>query len=226
MNDLPPPLPPPEARVAEEPDSAAESAAVQHRILQASGVRYSLKLETAFWQVLERVARRRGMALRELVSKLAEGLPEHMNLAAGLRWWCVQHMRESLDRTEARANQLAFSRGEASVPLIVSACPAPAVQVAYSGEIVAVNAAFVRWCGSAETELMGRRIDHIFQVKTQRPMEDVLRRFRDRLPEVVPAKITFVRPGRVVVARAMLCVATHTSDEQFSYLLMIELVPA
>jgi hypothetical protein len=88
--------------------------------------------------------------------------------------------------------------------------------------VLKVNGAFARWSGIARDQLVGRTFDHVFSLATSAPLPEVWGQFARGYPRPVPAKLTYLAPGRVVVAKASLCAASVKSRDTFSVLIMID----
>ncbi len=203
-------------------DAALHAAPLQHRIVQHRGRRYSIKLEPEFWTWLEGLAAMRGMRLNSLVADVAARLPTSVNLASGLRQFCMSEAGQRIVRLEDRVVDLSLAGGHTNLAVIIEACPAPTILIAGNHEILRVNGAFARWSGIARGDLIGRMYDHVFSLATAAPLHEVWDQFARGYPRPIPAKLTYLAPGRVVVAKTALCAASVKSREAFTVLAMID----
>lgn len=204
------------------PETADKAPGLRHRILQSRGRRYSLKLEPEFWTWLEGLAASRGVRLNVLVAELAENLPAGASLASGLRQYCLMEAGQRIMRLEDRVLELSLASGFTNLSTLVEACPAPSILISNRHEIVKVNGAVARWMGVSRGDLVGRRFDHVFNLATAAPLAEVWKEFGLGYARPVPAKLTYLAPGRVVVAKASLCAASVRGPDDFSYLVMID----
>ena len=198
------------------------SAAVKHRIVQLSGRRYSIKLEHGFWVFLEESAKKYGLRLNQLVGKLAADHPTEIGFAAALRLYCLAEARGRLSRAEEELQRASLATGTTDLSSVVTACPAPCVVLAHDRTIQLVNDAFARWLNADSAALIGKSVEHFFQIRGHFRLDELLARFGNGLTTPVPAKLAYVAPGRVVVAKAHLCAAAIKGPADFSCLIMLD----
>ena len=198
------------------------SAQIKHRIIQLSGRRYSIKLEQGFWRFLEESARRQGLRLNQLIGQLAASQPAEIGFAAALRLYCLSLANARLNSVEEELRKAALASGATDLATIVAACPSPCMVLAKDRTIRMVNEPFVKWLGAEATTLIGKPSEHFFQIRGQFRLEELWSRFGEGLNVAVPAKVAYVAPGRVVVAKAHLCAAAVKGPEEFSCLIMLD----
>ena len=200
---------------------------MRHRIVQHAGKRYSLKLDTLVWDALESIAAEDGVRLNELVATVARetaenGEGERSSLTEALRLHCL---KRALQRVAALSHQLenqALTVSGVPVGLIVDACPSPCFLVGQDQAIRRANVAAERWIGAPAGSLTGRSVQHYLQIRSPTPLPDVMAAFAHGQPASFPVRLLYLRPGRVVMARATLVPAVRESAESFSYLMMID----
>ena len=207
-------------------DAFRRSAALRHRIVQLSGRRYSIKLEEGFWTFLEETARSQGIRLNQLVGRLAADHPQEIGFSAALRLYCLTEARKRLGTAEQALESASLTAGTTDLGAIVAACPAPSVVLDFSRTIRLVNEPFARWLGADHHALIGKPIEHFFQIRGHFRLDELWVRFGGGMTSVVPAKLAYVAPGRVVVAKAFLCAAAIKGPEDFSCLIMLDHGPA
>ena len=203
-------------------DAFQRSAALKHRIVQLSGRRYSIKLEQGFWAFLEETARSQGIRLNQLVGRLAANHPEEIGFSAALRLYCLTEARSRLSTAEEALDKASLAAGTTNLGAVVAACPAPSVVIDFSRSIRLVNEPFAHWLGADHNALIGKPIEHFFQIRGHFRLDELWTRFGSGLTSVVPAKLAYVAPGRVVVAKAFLCVAAIKGPDDFSCLIMLD----
>lgn len=203
-------------------DGYRAAALIKHRIVQLSGRRYSIKLEQGFWRFLEDTARRQGMRLNQLVGQLAADHPTEIGFAAALRLYCLTVASARLGAAEEELHKAAMATGTTDLAALVSACPAPCIVLSFVRTISLVNEPFTRWLGVDPAALIGKPIEHFFQIRGHFRIDDLWARFGQGMASSVPAKLAYVAPGRVVVAKAQLCAAAVKGPEDFSCLIMLD----
>lgn len=199
-----------------------DQAVVKHRIVQLAGRRYSIKLEQGFWAFLEETARRLGLRLNQLVGRIAADHPAEIGFSAALRLYCLSEARSQLGLAEEELDKAALATGTTDLSAIVGACPAPAVVLGQDRTIRLVNEAFARWLDADHAGLIGKPIEHFFQIRGHFRLDELWSRFGQGFTEAVPAKLAYVAPGRVMVAKAHLCAAAIKSPTEFSCLIMLD----
>jgi predicted DNA-binding ribbon-helix-helix protein len=199
-----------------------DSAVVKHRIVQLSGRRYSIKLEQGFWRFLEETARRQGVRLNHLVGQLANNHPGEIGFSATLRLYCLNEARARLRASEDEVRKASLATGTTDLAALVGACPAPSVVLAQDRTIRLVNEPFARWLGADHQQLIGKSVEHFFQIRGHFRLDELWARFGQGFTAAVPAKLAYVAPGRVVVAKAFLCATAIKGPDDFSCLIMLD----
>lgn len=173
----------------------AEQPAVP-RIVQYRQRRYSIRMEKIFWQFLEHIAREHNTKLGRLVAVLAESATGK-NLTSHIRAFCMFQAEQMVAR-------LATAAGRAHVGALVSSCPAPGLVLSRDRRIVLVNDALSAWLGDNHPVLVGAELTGIFQIRTQRPLNEMWMGLVSGNVPRCQAKFVYVAPGRVLAAEARL----------------------
>jgi predicted DNA-binding ribbon-helix-helix protein len=198
---------------------------VRHRIVQHRGRRYSIKLEEPVWQTLDTIAEGLGIRLNQLVGQVAGGLSENTSLTAALRMFCLER---SLDRIAALQQDLddraLVSRG---IPIasIVEACPSPCLLVRLPDEIIRINEPARTWFGTEGDTLLGKSLSHYVQIRSKPKFSDILAAYLAGDTRSHAVRVVYLRPGRLVMARASMCPAMVGGDQELLYLVMIDSAP-
>lgn len=219
MNTVPFPSNAATARVREP---QGPSPALRHRILQADGRRYSINIEESYWAILERLADRRGMRLSKLIQSVASHLGEESSLAANLRLLCLQETVAELRELEHRHDEHKRTSGPNYVECFVEANPSPTLLIGADRRIQRLNAAFVRWSKTPPDKLVGENYEWFFQIRAGRPLPEIQAQFVAGSRESFAARISYIAPGRVVVANVKLCLMARSSPKDYSWGVLIE----
>jgi predicted DNA-binding ribbon-helix-helix protein len=198
----------------------------RHRIVQHAGRRYSVKLDEAVWEALETFAREQELRLNELVAAIDRGREGQASLTEAIRLYCL---RRALDRVRVLARRVedqALTATGVPVGIIVDACPAPCLLVARDQTIRRANAAAQKWMGAGADALAGRSLEHYLQIRGVPPLAEIMAAFGRGEQSVYPVRVVYLRPGRVVMARATLCPASYEGTGAFSYLIMLDVAAA
>ena len=184
------------------------------RIVQHDRRRYSIRLENAFWKVLEQLARRHGLRLGRYIAGLAAAYSGN-NLSSYLRVVC---MLES-ERTLAEA-RLRPSRN--SLLDLVGGCPSPGLVVSRARTIVAYNRAFAGWLGPGPQLLAGADLTEAIQVRTARSFNEIWAEMVDGRQGTIKAHVLHVRPGKVRAAQATLVPLRAEAEDSFHVVVWLE----
>lgn len=195
---------------------------MRHRIIQHAGRRYSVKLSDIVWDNLESLAGEAGLRLNQLVARVAEQAGEGANITAALRQHCLQAALVRIKELERQVEDRRLASEGVPVTLIAEACPAPCLIVSGDHILLRANTAAREWMGSAEDALIGKSVQHYFQIKSNVPLDNIVQRYAAGELGVFPARIVYVRPGRLVVARANICPAHRSGPEDLAYLILVE----
>jgi predicted DNA-binding ribbon-helix-helix protein len=198
--------------------------ALRHRILQADGRRYSINIEESYWAILERLAQRRGIRVSKLVHGIAP-TDDGISLASTLRLFCLRETMAELEHLERRMAEHKRSSGPNYVQSIVDANPSPSLLLGHDGAIQRLNAAFARWSRTPPAKLIGQSYEWFFQLRTARPMKEIKAEFAGGSRSVFSSRISYIAPGRVVVANASLCLAASAGPGEYSWCVLIDSVP-
>jgi predicted DNA-binding ribbon-helix-helix protein len=207
---------------AVEVESEAAEPSLRHRILQSDGRRYSLKLEPAFWTSLEAAAKRRNLRLSQLIRDIALEPTVGSSLSARLRQFCLEEAESLALRLESRMETQIPTSDSHDLVNIVAVCPLPCIVVSATGRINRTNEAFGRWMNADPKEFLGKPVDHYFQLRLPVPLAGMAAQALKGGSRHCSAKIAFVAPGRVVVAKARICLFGVRNPIDFSYLVMIQ----
>lgn len=195
---------------------------MQHRIVQHAGRRYSLKLDELSWQALEAIARAEKIRLNQLIARVAASNGD-ANLTAALRQLCLER---ALQRAQMLERELtAVSRLGRGMPIsaVVEAMPAPCFALSQRHEVLRANGPAVGWIGLEETALQGQRIDRYLQIIATRSLDSIVGEFGQGVVKIFPARVVCPKPGRLLMARGMICPALVRAADDLAYLLMIDL---
>jgi|SRR5579883_1896862 len=171
---------------------------LQQRILQVAGRRYSLRLETCYWETLTAIAARRRQRLNRLVAEIA-ALAGGANLAARLRVFCLEESRQA---TQARE----FAVDRTSVLDLIASAPIPALAVDANGRIIAVNAPFSAWLGTPVESMTGTPLFRHFRFhcRADCTAEMLWKELGGSWVTAESVRMIHIAPGRVLAANARL----------------------
>jgi predicted DNA-binding ribbon-helix-helix protein len=195
---------------------------MRHRIIQHAGRRYSLKLDDLSWQALEAVARADKLRLNQLVARVAARSGDS-NLTAALRQLCLER---AIQRTTILEREVAaLSRSGRGVPAsaMVEGMPAPCFVMSHRHEILRLNAPAVSWIGLEEAALLGQNIERYLQILGTQSLENIVAEFGQGIVKLFPVRIVCPKPGRLPMARGVICPALVRAADDLEYLLMIDL---
>ena len=198
---------------------------VQHRIVQFHNRRYSLKLGSDVWDILEASARRRSMRLNHLVGEIAEACGPEINLSATLRSYCVEELKFQVEDLEVKLREAKMHAGGVSVETIAESIPAPCFVLNERSLVVKSNAASRKWLGMEEAALRDQPIDRYMQIKVPVPLPRIISQFGAGRANSFPARVVCLRPGRLIMAKATICPATVRAENDLLYLLLIDTAP-
>jgi predicted DNA-binding ribbon-helix-helix protein len=198
---------------------------MRHRIVQFEGRRYSVKLEPIWWERLEDLSQQQGLRLNQLIGHVARNATEEVNLTAAIRSYCLSRTLEQLNRVEGELEERSLTNQGVPLGLIVDACPSPTLMVSHNQSIQRANQAAVQWLGIDAAALIGRMIGHYIQIKSQIPLDKILQEFENGAHHVYHGRIVYLRPGRVVTARANICPGVIDPVGGSSFLLLVDRGP-
>jgi predicted DNA-binding ribbon-helix-helix protein len=196
-----------------------------HRVLQTGGRRFSLKLEQGFWKTLEEEAKREGLVLPRFIQKISNDLPIDSSLTGFLRLYCLETLR-------ARNQPL---EGEQGVPVakvlsdqrsrLISyflSCPSAGLLLGPTQKVISVNPSFEKWSRVRSESIVGNPIDWHFQIRLPKPVSAVMVLFATGETQVISARVSYIAPGRIVVANAKVCLVFWRNPEDFIWSVMID----
>ena len=175
-----------------------EDHAVQ-RILQVKGRRYSIRLESIFWRVLEELSAADGIRLNAMVRRIAEGeaVDPPGNLTSRLRVHCARELRQRLMGAMLPAtHRNLFS--------IAGVAPTPCLVVSSRQEILAANEPFGAWFGTEARSVVGHPVARHFRFRSSPAFDEVWSEFGEGRVIPQPVRIISIVPGRVRAANAIL----------------------
>jgi len=202
-----------------------------HRVVQADGRRYSLKLEPAYWTILEEEAKREGLALARLVQRVALGVPADASLTGVLRLYCVELLQERASTGPSVSDPASGSASPSETPPQLAlrrlmsffvTCPAAGLLLNPREKVICANRAFEAWSRLRGNYLVGKAVDWHFQLRMAEPVGAVLARFANGIPESLSARISYISPGRIVVANAAVSLVLWTAKDDFVWSVMID----
>lgn len=206
-----------------------------HRVVQADGRRYSLKLEPAYWTILEEEAKREGLALARLVQRVALDVPGDASLTGVLRLYCVELLRERASAALSVSDPGSGSASPSETPSQLAlrrlisffvTCPAAGLLLNPREKVICANRAFEAWSRLRGDYLVGKAVDWHFQLRLAEPVGAVLARFAKGVPESVTARISYISPGRIVVANAAVSLVLWNARDDFVWSVMIDSAPS
>ncbi len=195
---------------------------VRHRIVQHRGRRYSIKLEETVWQTLDSIAEGLGIRLNQLVGQVAGGLSENSSLTASLRTFCLQRSLDQIADLQQNLDDRSLMSEGIPIASIVEACPAPCLLVRAPDEVVRVNEPAKTWFGTDGEALIGKSLSHYLQIRSKPKLSEILATYRTGETRNHTARVVYLRPGRLVMARAGICPAMVGGEQELLYLVMID----
>lgn len=166
----------------------------QPRVVQNQKRRHSIRLEPAFWQALENLARDQGKRLGKFIDEIASTY-RGRNFASHLRVFTLISLQQSLARQALG--------GEADdLYRLVEYAPAPGLILSRNRSIIGFNQAFIRWLGSGESPLIGAELTEVLQVRTAGSLALLWDDLVTGRIEHLDVKVLHVRPGQARAAQA------------------------
>ena len=196
---------------------------LRHRVLQVERRRYSVRLEEAYWDVLEEIAGQHRMRLAEVIDDVAMDAEGKASLTAALRLRCLAFLREEAKSQSSRARISGGASGRygASLDNLVAANPAPSLLIAHDGKILRANSAFQNWSGVKADALTGQPYDWFFQLRLADSFDDAINRLAHGSDGYLMARVSYIAPGRVVVANGLVCLGHYVGPSDFTWIVMI-----
>lgn len=198
---------------------------LRHRVLQADRRRYSIKLEDAYWEILEDLAGARGIRLARLIDETAKAAKGKTSLSAALRLYCLDAVAGAGAAPRAGARGPAAGGGfGASLENLIEANPAPCLLLDRGGRILLANEAFQRWSGVKAESLAGQPFDWFFQLRLADTVEKTVARLAQDGGHQA-ARVSYIAPGRVVVANGRVCLGHYAGEKDYTWVVMVETPP-
>lgn len=145
----------------------------QPRIVQYKKRRFAMRLEAVFWQQLERIAKRRGQRLGQLVAGLAE-MCEGVNLTSFVRGFCM--VEAEMENARYR-----LAAGGFDLTDVMRSCPAPALLLTDDRVILEINPALQRWVDGVPHEaapMRQQRLEQVFEPRIGRALDETVEQLR------------------------------------------------
>jgi predicted DNA-binding ribbon-helix-helix protein len=202
---------------------------LRHRVLQIHGRRYSVRLEEAYWAVLEELAGERGLRLAEIIDEVAEAAEGEASLASALRLRCLGAITEKLADSQTASRfpaGVGGGRYGTSLENLITANPAPSLLVADDAKIMFANVAFENWSGVKAEALAGQPYDWFFQLRLSQGLEETIDNLVRGAEGYQPARLSYIAPGRVVVANGVVCLGHYGGPRDYTWIIMIGNVAA
>ncbi len=196
----------------------------RQRVLQVDRKRYSVRLEEAYWAVLEDLARDQDVKLSRLVDQVAKEAKGESGLAAALRLRCLSALADRKGEGDATVDDRSAGGGVygASLENLISANPAPSLLLAEDGRILLANKAFQDWSGVKSESLTGQPYDWFFQLRLAAPLAEIIDRLARGREAFHHGRISYIAPGRVVVANGRVCLGHYSGPRNFTWIVMIQ----
>ncbi len=174
--------------------SVVAAQAPKPRIVQYNKRRYSIRLESVFWQFLEILSEQRRVRLGRFIAGLANSYSGN-NLSSYLRVVCMLEAERAVARAKLRPT-------DNSLLGIIEACPTPGIVISRTRTIIAYNDAFSEWMGPNHANLAGLELTSALQVRAPRSLSDIWSDMIAGIQPAVQAHVLHVTPGRVNAAQA------------------------
>jgi predicted DNA-binding ribbon-helix-helix protein len=152
------------------------------RIVQHDGKRFSLRLEEAFWHMLERIARRRQMRLGQFIATY-----EGVNFSSYLRVYAQADAQRELARQDIGLSPF-------DIVDILRNCPAPGLLIQHNRTIIEVNNALFQWLGAQAPTLRLQNFDTIFEPRVTRPLNETMDLLYDGTVKRTQIQVVYTPP--------------------------------
>jgi len=185
----------------------------QPRIVQFQKRRYALRLESIFWQQLERIAKKRGQRLGGLVAGLAD-ICEGVNLTSFIRGFCM--VEAEMENAKYR-----LAAGGFDLTDVMRGCPAPALLLNDERVILEINPALQRWVEQVPHEmqpLKQQRLEQSFEPRIGRSLDDTVSQMREGKLKRAQFQMSYIGDGKA--PRNVMATMTGLSVGSVFYLLI------
>ena len=78
------------------------------------------------------------------------------------------------------------------------------------------------WFGTDGEALIGKSLSHYLQIRSKPKLSEILTGYRSGETRNHSARVVYLRPGRLVMARAGICPAMVGGEQELLYLVMID----
>ncbi len=197
---------------------------MRQRVLQFEGRRYSVRLEEPYWHLLERIAVNADIRLAKVIDDVALDLDGVGNLASALRLHCLAYLQSEAQSIALPNTGEVSARGagySASLENILRANPAPSLLLSDDGKILLANRAFQNWSGVKADALQGQPYDWFFQLRLSGSLDDTIRKLIEGGSGHEATRVSYIAPGRVVVANGLVCLGHYNNSEDFTWIVLI-----
>lgn len=160
------------------------------RVLQYQGRRRILRLEGAFWNVLETMAQRREVPLGQFVHELLENCDSE-NQTSYVRCFCLAEAL-SLGSPESGAGDSTALRRA------LSASPSPCLFISAEGLIFSVNQAAAEVFGEKTGSLIGQYAHRVLRFHPPDLFSRATAEARQGYDKVLPGRMVLAIPGRLI----------------------------
>jgi predicted DNA-binding ribbon-helix-helix protein len=170
----------------------------QPRIVQFQKRRFALRLESVFWQQLEKQAKRRNQRLGQLIAGLAETC-NGVNLSSFVRGFCMVEAEKENARYRLAA-------GSFDLVDVLRASPSPALLLSHDRIIIETNPALHRWIEIAPRDadpIKQRKLDDVFEPRIGRSLDETVEMMRKNQIQRAQFQLAYHSPGgppRMVLA--------------------------
>ena len=185
----------------------------QPRIVQYQKRRFALRLEAIFWQQLERIAKKRGQRLGQLVAGLDE-ICQGVNLSSFVRGFCM--IEAEMENARYRLVAGGFDLID-----VLRGCPAPALLLNDERMILEVNPALQRWVESVphtSEPLKQQRLEQSFEPRIGRSLDETVEQMREGKLKRAQFQMSYI--GDPKVPRNVMATMTSLAVGSVHYLLI------
>ena len=159
------------------------------RIIQYQGKRYNIRLETIYWETLEKMSVQKGCKINELVHNLCQDENCGKNKTAFLRTSATNWLSQSLDRAN---EQLTLKNTE--IGAVLRATSLPALIFSDKQSVSRYNSAFKNWLVENASDI----VDYSkIRISFKRSFAVLLQRLKEGNGSVKSERAAILLPGFV-----------------------------
>lgn len=195
---------------------------MRHRIVQYQGRRYSIRMDNLVWLRLEEISQNQGIRLNQLIGQIAGGVVDETSLTGALRNFCLRQTIEQLQRAEQQLTEMENVVQGLPIGSFVEACPAPAILVDRTKTVARINRPALQWLGLAERDILGHGIEEYLQIRCAIDLDKILENLDKGKITTHLGRVIYVRPGRVVTAKASVCPGRIDREAGSSCVIMVD----